>query len=450
MLTMLSRLAIAVCGASNGAVFFVCYSMLYPAYQAYADMVAPLQAAAGMVAASCAAWPEMLSDSPPAREVCAFHEWLALTRLTHQRPPFGIDAVQMDRRVVGVSEEVIDRTPFCSLLHFRKDVQTAQPRVLIVAPLAGHFAVLLRKTVATMLADHDIFITDWHNARDVPLAHGPFGFDDFVTCLVRFLDRLGPGTHVVAVCQPTVATLAAVALMAEDSDLAQPPSMTLIAGPNDTRINPTRVNELAVRTPIEWFEFDLIDRVPMRYAGAMRRVYPGFLQLGAFMSMDLRRHLDALANFYQSRVQGDAGKAGAIRAFYLDYFATMDLPAEFYLDTVSRVFQQHALPLGTLQVAGRRIDLRAIRRTALLTVEGEKDDICPVGQTGAAHALCSVLPSPMKAHYVQTGAGHYGVFAGERWVTQIYPVVREFIYDSEIQRVRRPHPGGLHPQPVET
>jgi poly(3-hydroxybutyrate) depolymerase len=407
--------------------------MMYQAYQVYADLASLLEAVTSTFAASPVAWPGIWSDSPPARQFGAFHDYLALARLTHDRPPFGIDAVVTDHRVAAVDEEVLDRSPFCALLHFRKDVQVVQPRVLVIAPLAGHFAPLLRPTVATMLADHDVYVTDWQNARDVPLTDGLFGFDDFVSHLMRFLERLGPGTHVVAVCQPTVATLAAVALMAEDDNPAQPRSMTLIAGPNDTRINPTRVNELAVRTPLTWFEWALIDHVPMRFAGAMRRVYPGFVQLGAFMSLDLRRHLRALTDFHRYLAQGDTKKAGALRAFYRDYFATMDLPAEFYLDTVSRVFQQHALPRGTLQVARRRIDLRAIRHTALLTVEGEKDNICSVGQTEAAQEMCSSLPAHMKAHYVQTGVGHYGVFAGRRWVTQIYPVVREFIHDSEIR-----------------
>jgi polyhydroxyalkanoate depolymerase len=407
---------------------------MYQAYQAYADIAAPLQAAADAAVASSVAWPGLLSSNSQAQEFGAFHEWLAFVRLTHQRPPFGIRTIQINRQVVAVSEEVVHRTPFCSLLHFRKDIQPTQPRVLLVAPLAGHFATLLRGTVTTMLAEHDVYITDWHNARDVPLAEGPFGFDDFVGHLVRFLQLLGPGTHVVAVCQPTVATLAAVALMAEDGNPAQPRSMTLIAGPNDTRINPTRVGELAVRTPLAWFENNLIGLVPMRFRGAMRRVYPGFLQLGAFMSMDVRRHASALIDFYNYRVQGDTGKAEVIRAFYENYFATMDLPAEVYLDTVSRVFQQHALPRGNLLIAGRRVDPRAIRHTALLTIEGEKDDICAVGQTEAAQEMCSSLPSYMKTHYMQTGVGHYGVFAGRRWETKIYPIVRELIHDSEMRR----------------
>src|ERR1700675_1449544 len=290
--------------------------MMYQAYQAYADMVAPLQAAVSAAAASSAAWPGMLSKNSLAREIGAFYECLALARLTQQRPPFGIDAVQINHQVVAVSEEGVHRT---------------HPRVLLVAPLAGHFATLLRGTVATMLADHDVYITDWQNARDVPLPDGPFGLDDCVGHLISFLELLGPGSHVVAVCQPTVATLAAVALMAEDGNPAQPRSMTLIAGPNDTRINPTQVDELAVRTPLEWFENGLIELVPMCFQGAMRRVYPGFLQLGAFMSMDLRRHANSLIDFYNCQVQGDTAKAEVIRAFYENYFATMVFRPSFTL-----------------------------------------------------------------------------------------------------------------------
>ncbi len=408
--------------------------MMYQAYQAAADLLAPLQAVAGAAAASCTASPAVAPEQRLARELCAFYEWLAFVRLRHERPPFGIDAVQVEHQSVAVAEEEVCRTPFCSLLHFKKAVSLRQPRVLLIAPLAGHFVTLLRDTVATMLPEHDVYLTDWHNARDVPLAHGPFGFDDFVTLLIEFLERLGPGMHVVAVCQPTVATLAAVALMAEGDHPAQPCSMTLMAGPNDTRIRPTRVDELAVTTPLAWFENHLIDVVPPRFGGAGRRVYPGFLQVCAFLAMNPTRHMGSLFHGYQYRVQGETAKADAIHTFYADYFATMDVPAEFYLDTVSRVFQQHALPLGKLMISDRRVDLRAIRRTALLTVEGENDDICAVGQTVAALDLCSGLPSFLKRQYVQTGVGHYGVFAGRRWATQIYPIVRELIHASEPRR----------------
>ncbi len=282
-----------------------------------------------------------------------------------------------------------------------------------------------------MLAEHDVYITDWHNARDVGLRHGHFDFDDFIEHLITFLEVLGPGAHLVAVCQPCVAALAAVAIMAEDGHPAQPRSMTLMAGPIDTRINPTEVNRLATSRPIGWFEGALIDTVPWRYNGAWRRVYPGFTQLAAFMSMNLDRHVKAQLDLFCHIANGDAERAAAIRKFYDEYLAVMDLPAEFYLQTVERVFQQHALPLGRLHWRGRRVDPQAIRRTALFTVEGERDDICAVGQTLAAQDLCTGLRPYMKRHHVQTGVGHYGVFNGQRWNSFIYPMLRNVVYASD-------------------
>jgi polyhydroxyalkanoate depolymerase len=343
----------------------------------------------------------------------------------------------VDGKPVTIIEEVAAHTPFCSLLHFRKDagVSPAQPRVLVIAPMSGHFATLLRGTVKTMLAEHDVYITDWHNPRDVPLSHGRFGFDEFVQHVITFTEEIGAGTHLLAVCQPTVAALAAVSLMAADDHPAQPASMTLMAGPLDTRINPTKVNALAKSKPIEWFERNLISAVPSGFAGATRRVYPGFVQLNAFMAMNLARHLDSFEAMYHERAKGDPQKAETIRIFYEEYFATMDLTADFYLETVETVFQRHALPLHELQVSGRPIEPSKIRRTALLTVEGEKDDICAVGQTLAAQDMCDRLRPYLKTHHVQTGVGHYGVFNGQRWERHIYPRVRAVIYDNEPRAV---------------
>ncbi|HXZ06570.1 MAG TPA: polyhydroxyalkanoate depolymerase, partial [Paraburkholderia sp.] len=289
--------------------------------------------------------------------------------------------------------------------------------------------------VRTMLPDHDVYITDWHNPRDVPLSEGRFGFDEFVEHVIAFTEKIGPGSHLLAVCQPTVAALAAVALMAADDHPDQPASMTLMAGPIDTRINPTRVNELAKSKPIEWFEQNLISAVPFGFAGATRRVYPGFVQLGAFMAMNLPRHIDSFETMYYERAKGDPKKADAILVFYEEYFATMDLTADFYLETVDTVFQRHALPLHQLEVRGRRVDPSAIRRTALFTVEGEKDDICAVGQTLAAQDMCDKLRPYLKTHHVQTGVGHYGVFNGRRWDRQIYPRVRSMIHDNEARAI---------------
>jgi poly(3-hydroxybutyrate) depolymerase len=293
--------------------------------------------------------------------------------------------------------------------------------------MSGHFATLLRGTVEVMLPEHDLYITDWKNARDVPLSEGRFGLDEFTDHLVRWLGVMGPGSHIVAVCQPAVPALAAAAVMAEGGDPAQPRSITLMAGPIDTRVNPTRVNELAASRSIDWFERHLISAVPWRYPGAFRHVYPGFLQLSAFMSMNLDRHISAHFTQLRSLVGGDEASAEAHRKFYDEYGAVMDLPAEFYLETVQRVFQEHDLPRGELTWHGQKVRPEAIRRAGLLTVEGERDDICAIGQTMAALDLCSRIPVNLKQNHVQTGVGHYGVFSGRRWAREVYPRVREMI-----------------------
>ncbi|HTD04690.1 polyhydroxyalkanoate depolymerase, partial [Undibacterium sp.] len=294
--------------------------------------------------------------------------------------------------------------------------------------MSGHFATLLRETVRTMLSDHDVYITDWHNARDVPLSAGLFGLDEYTEYVMDFLKIMGPGSHLVAICQPCVPALAAAAMMAEDRDAAQPRSLTLMAGPIDCRINPTKVNQLAVSKPIDWFENNLISTVPLRHKGALRRVYPGFLQLSAFMSMNLERHMGAFNGMYNDLVAGEVERADSTRAFYDEYFAVLDMDAAFYLETVKYVFQEYALAQGTLKWRGRTVNPAALRRTALLTVEGENDDICSLGQTMAAHDLCSSIPPFLKSHHMQAGVGHYGVFSGRRWNQQIYPIVREMIY----------------------
>jgi polyhydroxyalkanoate depolymerase len=307
---------------------------------------------------------------------------------------------------------------------------TGQPRVLVVGPMSGHFTTLIRPTIKTLLSDHDVYVIDWHNARDIPAAHGPFGLDQYIEHVMDALRHLGPDMHVVAVCQPAVPVLAAVALLAEDDDPAQPASVTLMAGPIDTRVNPNRVNTSATAKPLSWFERRVVDTVPARYAGAGRRVYPGVVQLTAFMSMNPRRHLTAHARMYRDLVTGNAARAATTRAFYDEYGAVMDVPAEFYLETVGRVFQQHEFPQGRFTWRGRRVDPGAIRHTALLTVEGANDDICSPGQTEAAHRLCTGLPEERKRHHLQEKVGHYGVFSGSRWEAEVYPVVREFIAAS--------------------
>jgi polyhydroxyalkanoate depolymerase len=403
--------------------------MLYHAYQAQSDMAEPYRAAARV---ALGAWGQWISgaDNHQLRRLAAAWELIARFGLTHTRPPYGIASVPAGNREVEVVEEVVDATPFGSLLHFKKDSDIAQPTVLVVAPLSGHFATLLRNTVRTMLPEHDVYITDWHNARDAPLDAGRFGFDDYVKHLVRFLQKLGPGAHVLAVCQPCVQVLAAAALMNEDRDPAAPLSMTLMAGPVDTRVNPTKVNTLATSHDMDWFERNLISKVPARHPGGGRDVYPGFVQVSAFMAMNLERHVKAHRDLYRHLAHGETEKADAIRTFYDEYFAVLDLPAEFYLETIKLVFQDAALAAGTLVVDGRKVDCGAIRRTALLTVEGERDDICALGQTVAAHDLCSNLRPYLKRHHMQIGVGHYGVFSGRRWDGQIYPIVRNWILAS--------------------
>jgi poly(3-hydroxybutyrate) depolymerase len=302
-----------------------------------------------------------------------------------------------------------------------------EPVVLVVAPLSGHFPTLVRGTVTTLLPEHDVYITDWVNARDVPLLYGRFGFDDFIDIVIAFLRLLGPGTHVMAICQPAVPVLAATALMAAAADPCQPASAILMGGPIDTRVNPTAVNRFAAAHPLDWFERKVITAVPARYAGAFRRVYPGFLQLAGFLGMNLERHLEAQWRMFGDLVRGDRDNAAATRAFYDEYTTVMDLAADFYLQTVKRVFHDQDLARGRLRVRGELVVPKAIERTALMTVEGERDDVCGVGQTVAAHNLCTGIPPAKKTHHLQLKVGHYGVFHGRRWQTETYPKVKSFI-----------------------
>jgi polyhydroxyalkanoate depolymerase len=404
--------------------------MIYMHYQTSADLLDPFRAMARSMA-------DVLPHLAPGhieepggatwlRSFWAACQIVARSGMSHKRPSFDIATVKAGNREVPVTEEALLRTPFATLLHFKKPIEAKQPKVLLVAPMSGHFATLLRATVKTLLPDHDVYLTDWHNARDVPLDHGRFGLDEYVEHLISFLEEIGPA-HVIAVCQPCVQTLAAVAVMAAEKHHAQPRSMTLMAGPIDTRINPGKVNEMACSQTIDWFERHLIASVPYRYPGARRKVYPGFVQLTAFMSMNLERHITAHTDLFHSLAKGDWKKADTIKAFYDEYLSVSDLPAEFYLETVRTVFQEHALARGTMTYKGKPVNPAAIRRTALLTVEGERDDICPVGQTVAAHDLLPGLKPYMKRHHLQPGAGHYGVFSGKRWETQVFPMVREFI-----------------------
>jgi poly(3-hydroxybutyrate) depolymerase len=403
--------------------------MLYRSYQALADIRDPVRELAFNAERILRTW-RSGATLDPFRRMAAYYELVALAGCTHRRPDFGIDSVEFGGVKLPVVEKVVLDTPFASLTRFEKEGTEGEPKVLLVAPMSGHFATLLRGTAKTLAREHDVYITDWKNARDVPAEAGAFHLDDFVATLIDFIHAMGPNSHVLAVCQPTVAALAATAVLAADKDPDQPASLTLMAGPMDARVAPTKVNDLANEKPYEWFEEMMIGTVPERLPGAGRPVYPGFLQLSAFMSMNIERHAKSFVDLFTHRIEGEFEKADAIRAFYEEYFAIMDLPAEFYLDTIKYVFQNPALARGQLHYRDRLVEPSKIRRTFLLTVEGERDDICAVGQTLAAQDFCSGLKPYMKSHHMQPGVGHYGVFNGRKWETQVYPVVRNHIRSS--------------------
>lgn len=344
------------------------------------------------------------------------------------RPAFGHASTVIDGETVAVTETVVASQPWCELLRFTRAAhRPGDPKVLMVAPMSGHFATLLRGTVAEFLPDHDVYVTDWRDARDVPLYDPEFGLDDYVDTLLEFLRLLGPDTHVIAVCQPAVPVLAAAALMNEGEPNAAPRSMTLIGGPIDTREAPTAVNTFAKKHDLDWFRQMVIHRVPFGRAGFMRRVYPGFLQLAGFMSMNLDRHVDAHWQMFHHLVAGDGEPLASKRAFYEEYRAVMDLSADFFLETIRAVFHEHLLPRGLLTHRGHAINPAAITRTAMLTIEGERDDISGLGQTRAAHRLTTNLPEGMRDHLEQAEVGHYGLFNGRRFREQIAPRIKSFM-----------------------
>src|SRR3954451_3282766 len=401
--------------------------MLYTAYEMNRRAGAPVVAASELTARALQALPAPLARTPGVRHMRAACHIIAKARPTHDRPAFGIETVPVEGRDADVVERPTLTTPFGTLLHFAKPSVTGQPRVLVVGPMSGHFTTLIRPTIRTLLTGHDVHVLDWHNAREIPAEHGPFGLDEYIEHVMQALRHLGPDTHVVAVCQPAVPVLAAVALLAAADDPAQPESLTLIAGPVDMRVNPGRVNALAEKRPLSFFERWVVDTVPARYPGAGRRVYPGVVQLAAFMSMNPKRHLSAHYGLFRDLAAGNMAKAATTRAFYDEYGAVMDVPAEFYLETLQRIFMDHHLPTGQFVWRGQPVDPAAITRTALLTVEGANDDMCTPGQTYAAHDLCSGIPADRRQHHLQDGVGHYGVFSGSRWEAEIYPVLRAFI-----------------------
>ena len=388
-----------------------------------------------------------LAHTTYGRSVAATMELFERSTRHYRRPEWSIDSIVVGAERVPVQITSVWERPFCRLLHFERAFtrvpRRPQPKLLIVAPISGHYPTLLRGTVETFLPNHDVYITDWVDARMVPMADGRFDLDDYIDYIISMLHMLGGDVHVIAVCQPSVPVIAAVALMEADKDPYVPHSMVLMGGPIDTRINSNAVNKMAETRGIDWFRSHVITKVPFPHPGFMRDVYPGFLQLSGFMSMNLDRHIEAHRNLFQHLVKGDGDSVQKHREFYDEYLAVMDLSAEFYLQTVDTVFIRHALPKGEMTHRGRRIDLAQIKRVALLTVEGEHDDISALGQTEAAHRLCVNIPSDNKAHYVQPAVGHYGVFNGSRFRSEIAPRIADFALSHNDGRGRG---NGAHPE----
>lgn len=340
---------------------------------------------------------------------------------------FSIDSVSVNGKKVAVAEQIVANKVFCNLLQFSAQDGIDRDKVLLVAPLSGHHSTLLKGTVEALLVDHDVYLTDWLDARDIPVSNGDFSFDCYVGYLIDFLEFLGADVHLVAICQPAVQALIATAVLAEKKSAATPKSLTLMAGPIDVSKSPTRVNELADKKSVEWFKSHAIMSVPPGYAGAGRKVYPGFLQLGGFLSMNPQAHAKKHWNFFQNLLFGEREDADRFRAFYDEYMAVLDMPAEFYLETIERVFQGNEIAEGTISYQGKKVDFKSIQQTALLTVEGELDDIVGIGQTRAAQDICSNIPQAMRQHHEQQGAGHYGIFSGSKFREQVRPMMTEFI-----------------------
>jgi poly(3-hydroxybutyrate) depolymerase len=371
-----------------------------------------------------------LTHTPFGRSMAAAAELFERTTRRYGKPDFGLHTTSVHGVRVAVHERVVWERPFCRLLHFEKTLSwngRPQPKLLIVAPMSGQCATLLRGTVETMLPEHDVYITDWADARMVPLNEGGFNLDDYIDYLISMLHLLGAGAHIMAVCQPAVPVMAAAALMEARGDDHLPATMTLMGGPIDTRVNPTAVNTLANNHDLDWFRRHAIMQVPFPHPGFMREVYPGFLQISGFLSMNLDRHVSAHRDFFHHLIHGDGDSAEKHREFYDEYLAVMDLTAEFYLQTVETVFIRHALPLGEMRHRDERVDPSAIRHVAMLTIEGEHDDISGVGQTEAAHGITTGIPAARKAHYLQPKVGHYGVFNGSRFRAEIAPRIADFI-----------------------
>jgi poly(3-hydroxybutyrate) depolymerase len=374
-----------------------------------------------------------LAHTPFSQRIAAGYELMYRLGKDYEKPAFEIDSVDIKGEAVGIIEHVAINKPFCRLIHFKKDLDDKkfkalkQPTVLLVAPLSGHHSTLLRDTVRGLLVEHDVFITDWTDARMVPLSEGAFHLDDYIYYVQDFIRQLGPDLHVISVCQPTVPVLAAISLMASENDPKLPKTMTMMGGPIDPRRSPTQVNDLATEKKFSWFENTVIYSVPANYPGFGRKVYPGFLQHAGFIAMNPGRHAQSHRDFYNHLVEGDEETAESHRKFYDEYNAVLDMPAEYYLDTIKTVFQDFALPKGEWMVGGKLVRPQDIKTVALFTVEGELDDISGAGQTQAAHDLCSGIPADMQQDYVTPGAGHYGIFSGRRWREIVCPKITDFI-----------------------
>lgn len=412
--------------------------MHYHTYELAHAMISPFRMMARAGRKSLESPYNMFAAHPMTRMMAASLQVFERMTKRYGKPEFGLTTTSVNGLPVDVEEVVSLHKPFCDLLHFKRKFKDGEerddPKVLVVAPLSGHYATLLRGTVEAMLPKHEVYITDWTDARVVPLARGDFDLDDYIDYLIEFLHHLGPNVHIIAVCQPSVPALAATAVMAARDEENQPASLILMGGPIDTRRSPTAVNQLAEERDISWFQQNVITQVPFPNPGYMRRVYPGYVQLSGFMTMNLERHTDAHFKLFDHLVEGDKDSVRQHKEFYDEYLAVMDLTAEFYLQTIETVFQKHSLPKGEMLHRGEIVDCSKIRNTALMTIEGERDDISGRGQTEAAHDLCTGIRPDEHFPYVQEGVGHYGIFNGTRWRTEVQPRIAEMIRFIEHRR----------------
>ncbi|HBI83047.1 polyhydroxyalkanoate depolymerase [Orrella sp. NBD-18] len=405
--------------------------MLYQLHEMHRAMMSPLAAFTDVGSKLFSHPASPLAYTPMARQLAAGYELVHRLGKKYEKPEWQLPFTEINGRSVAVNEETVHQLPFCNLVYFKRDVaekiRRADPKILVVAPMSGHHATLLRDTVRALLPNHEVYVTDWIDARMVPAVNGSFHLNDYVRYVQEFVRFLGPDLHVMSVCQPTVPVLAAISLMASEKDPCLPRSMVMMGGPIDPRRSPTQVNRLATTKPFDWFEEKLIHTVPANYPGAGRRVYPGFLQHAGFISMNPDRHVKAHYDFYLDLLRGDDEDAEAHRRFYNEYNAVLDMSADFYLDTIRMVFQEFALPNGTWEVDGKLVKPADIKSVALFTIEGELDDISGEGQTRAAHDLCKGIPAKRKKHYTAPECGHYGIFSGRRWRTTICPQIAEFV-----------------------